>query len=68
MQLIPVQTSGVVIRRRHFLTPLCSAFPNGPTEGKDVFIPIDSIIGGVKMAGHGWRMLMESLAAGRRKP
>lgn len=61
--LIPVATAGVVTGRRHF--PLCSAFPNGPTQGNDVFISVDSIIGGTKMAGHGWRMLMESLAAGR---
>ncbi|OGO93446.1 MAG: hypothetical protein A3F41_01005 [Coxiella sp. RIFCSPHIGHO2_12_FULL_44_14] len=61
--LIPTTTPGVVIGRRHF--PLRCAFPNGPTQGKDVFIPLDWIIGGVAMAGHGWRMLMESLAAGR---
>lgn len=61
--LIPVSTPGVVTGRRHY--PLCSQFPNGPTQGKDVFIPLDSIIGGVKMAGAGWRMLMECLAAGR---
>jgi len=61
--LIPVSTPGVVIGRRHF--PLCSHFPNGPTQGKDVFISIDAIIGGREMAGAGWRMLMECLAAGR---
>jgi acyl-CoA dehydrogenase len=61
--LIPVNTPGVVTGRRHF--PLSCAFPNGPTQGHDVIIPIDSIIGGAAMAGHGWRMLMESLAAGR---
>ena len=61
--LIPVSTPGVIIGRRHF--PLRCAFPNGPTQGKEVFIPMDWIIGGPKMAGHGWRMLMECLAAGR---
>lgn len=61
--LIPTKTSGITIGRRHY--PLSSAFPNGPTQGKDVFIPIDWIIGGVKMAGQGWRMLVECLAAGR---
>lgn len=61
--LIPVVTPGVITGRRHF--PLRCAFPNGPTQGKDVFIPMDWIIGGPKMAGHGWRMLMECLAAGR---
>ena len=38
---------------------------NGPTRGKDVFVPLGFIIGGPKMAGQGWRMLMECLAAGR---
>nr|MBP8081553.1 acyl-CoA dehydrogenase [Arenimonas sp.] len=49
--------------RRHF--PLNAMFMNGPTRGKDVFMPLDFIIGGPKMAGQGWRMLMECLAAGR---
>lgn len=61
--LIPTNTPGVEIGRRHF--PLNSAFQNGPNHGKDVFIPIDWIIGGQAMAGHGWRMLMECLATGR---
>ncbi|GMQ97405.1 MAG: acyl-CoA dehydrogenase FadE [Gammaproteobacteria bacterium] len=61
--LIPVSTPGVVTGRRHY--PLNMAFQNGPTEGKDVFIPIDWIIGGPERAGQGWRMLMESLAVGR---
>jgi len=61
--LIPVATPGVEIGRRHF--PANSALPNGPTQGKDVFIPLDYIIGGVQMAGKGWQMLMECLATGR---
>lgn len=61
--LIPSDTPGVVKGRRHF--PLNIAFMNGPTEGKDVFVPIDCIIGGVAMAGSGWRMLMECLSVGR---
>lgn len=61
--LIPTHLPGITIGRRHF--PLGSAFLNGPTQGKDVFVPLDYIIGGVKMAGHGWRMLIECLAAGR---
>lgn len=61
--LIPADTLGAVTGRRHF--PLCCAFPNGPTVGKDVLISVDNIIGGIKMAGSGWRMLMESLAGGR---
>jgi len=61
--LIPTDTPGVEIGSRHF--PLNQAFMNGPNRGKDVFIPLDWIIGGEKCAGQGWRMLMECLAAGR---
>lgn len=63
LALIPTNTPGVKIGRRHF--PLNSAFMNGPTQGNDVFIPMDYIIGGVERVGQGWRMLMECLAAGR---
>jgi acyl-CoA dehydrogenase len=61
--LIPRSTPGVVIGRRHF--PLNIPFQNGPVEGRDVFVPLDAIIGGVKMAGQGWRMLVEQLSVGR---
>ena len=61
--LIPTDTKGVVIGRRHF--PLNNPFQNGPTSGKDIFVPLDFIIGGPEMAGQGWRMLMEQLAVGR---
>lgn len=61
--LIPTDTPGVDIGRRHL--PLNTPFQNGPTQGKDVFVPLDAIIGGVERAGQGWRMLMEQLAAGR---
>ena len=61
--LIPADTKGVIKGRRHF--PLNMAFMNGPTQGKNVFVPIDFLIGGAKMAGHGWSMLMECLSAGR---
>ncbi|HEV2212127.1 MAG TPA: acyl-CoA dehydrogenase, partial [Gammaproteobacteria bacterium] len=61
--LIPPHLPGISIGRRHF--PLNLPFQNGPTQGKDVFVPLDFIIGGTKMAGHGWRMLMECLGAGR---
>jgi acyl-CoA dehydrogenase len=61
--LIPANTPGVVKGRRHF--PLNTGFLNGPTQGKDVFVPIDSLIGGAEMAGMGWRMLMECLSVGR---
>jgi acyl-CoA dehydrogenase len=61
--LIPAGHPGVEIGRRHL--PSGSAFPNGPIWGRDVFIPLDWVIGGEKMVGQGWRMLMECLAAGR---
>jgi acyl-CoA dehydrogenase len=61
--LLPTDTPGVEIGRRHF--PLNQPFMNGPTSGKDVFVPLDYIIGGVDMIGKGWTMLVECLAAGR---
>ena len=61
--LIPRSTPGVTIGRRHF--PLNIPFQNGPLSGKDVFVPLDAIIGGPKMAGQGWRMLVEQLSVGR---
>ena len=61
--LIPTQHPGVNIGRRHW--PLNAVFQNGPNWGKDVFIPIDWVIGGQAQVGRGWRMLMECLAAGR---
>src|SRR5687768_12290001 len=61
--LIPRHTPGVTIGRRHF--PLNAPFQNGPIQGKDVFVPLDYLIGGVKMAGQGWRMLVEQLSVGR---
>ncbi len=61
--LIPTNTAGVSIGRRHY--PLDSAFQNGPNWGKNVFIPMDYLIGGVVQAGNGWKMLMHSLTTGR---
>lgn len=61
--LVPVDTPGVEIGRRH--DPMGLALPNGPTTGTDVEVPVDQIIGGASGAGRGWRMLMECLAAGR---
>lgn len=61
--LIPTDHPGVQIGRRH--QPVGNAFPNGPNWGKDVFIPIDWVIGGRERVGHGWRMLMSCLAVGR---
>jgi acyl-CoA dehydrogenase len=61
--LVPVNTPGVEIGRRHF--PLNIPFQNGPTRGRDVFVPLDAIIGGPERAGQGWKMLVEQLSAGR---
>ncbi len=61
--LIPSNTEGVTIGDRH--RPMDLPFHNGPNYGKDVFIPLDNIIGGPERAGQGWKMLMESLAVGR---
>lgn len=61
--LIPTDTPGVVLGRRH--DPMGVPFYNSPTEGHDVVVPIDQIIGGVEQAGQGWKMLMQALAAGR---
>ena len=63
LALIPTDTEGVDIGRRHF--PLNAAFMNGPNSGTDVFIPMDYLIGGQPMIGHGWKMLMNCLAVGR---
>lgn len=61
--LIPTNLEGVETGRRHF--PINIPFQNGPTRGKDVFVPLDYIIGGPEMAGQGWRMLVELLSVGR---
>ncbi len=61
--LIPTSLPGVEIGRRHF--PINIPFQNGPTRGRDVFVPLDFIIGGPKMAGLGWRMLVQLLSVGR---
>ncbi len=61
--LIPRQTPGLKIGRRHY--PIGDPFHNGPIQGTDIFVPLDFIIGGKEMAGHGWRMLVECLSTGR---
>ncbi len=63
LALVHRDTAGVEIGHRHF--PSNQAFMNGPIRGKDVFIPLESIIGGVDYVGKGWSMLMECLADGR---
>ena len=61
--LIPTHLPGVEIGRRHL--PAMQVFQNGPNWGRDVFIPMDYIIGGQERLGQGWKMLMTALAAGR---
>ncbi|WP_339082684.1 acyl-CoA dehydrogenase [Pseudomonas sp. TMP9] len=63
LALIPTETAGVEIGRRHL--PLGAAFMNGPNSGKDVFIPLEYLIGGQAMLGKGWMMLMNCLSVGR---
>jgi len=63
MALIPTDTPGIRIGSRH--DPLNIPFQNGPNRGKDVFIPLEWVVGGRDGIGRGWQMLMESLAAGR---
>lgn len=63
LALIPTNTLGIQIGRRHF--PLNGVFQNGPNSGKDVFIPMNWVIGGQDKVGQGWRMLMNSLSVGR---
>jgi len=60
--LIPSGTPGVTIGQRH---DPASAFYNGPNSGKDVFVPMDWVIGGQEQVGKGWRMLMDCLSVGR---
>jgi acyl-CoA dehydrogenase len=63
LALVPRGTRGMEIGRRHM--PLNLPFQNGPIKGKDVFVPLDALIGGIEMAGQGWRMLVECLSVGR---
>ena len=61
--LIPTNLPGVEIGKRHL--PSMQVFQNGPNWGRDVFIPLDYVIGGQERLGQGWKMLMTALAAGR---
>ncbi len=61
--LIPTDTDGVAADQRH--DPLGIPFYNSPTTGTDVVVPLEAVIGGAAGVGQGWRMLMESLSAGR---
>jgi acyl-CoA dehydrogenase len=61
--LVPSNLPGIVLGRRH--DPLGVPFYNCPTQGKDVIVPLNAVVGGVDGVGKGWRMLTECLAAGR---
>jgi acyl-CoA dehydrogenase len=61
--LLPKGTKGLEIGKRHF--PLNVPFQNGPLRGKDVFVPLEALIGGEQRIGQGWRMLVEQLSVGR---
>ena len=63
LALIPTDLPGIEIGNRHL--PMDIPFQNGPNRGRDVFIPLSMIVGGIEQAGHGWRMLVECLAEGR---
>jgi acyl-CoA dehydrogenase len=63
LALVPRETPGLEIGRRHF--PLNSPFQNGPILGRDLFVPLSQLIGGEDYAGKGWQMLMECLSIGR---
>ncbi len=63
LALVPTHLPGIRIGRRHL--PAMHVFQNGPNWGRDVFIPMDNVIGGLEQAGKGWKMLMSALAAGR---
>ena len=61
--LVPTELPGIDIGRRHLAS--YQMFQNGPNWGRDVFIPLDLVIGGKERVGEGWKMLMSALAAGR---
>lgn len=61
--LVPTNTPGVEIGQRHYAS--MQAFQNGPNWGRDVFLPMDAVIGGAERVGQGWKMLMAALSAGR---
>jgi len=63
LALVPREAPGMEIGKRHI--PLYVPFSNGPIRGKDVFVPLNSLVGGIERAGEGWRMLIELLSVGR---
>lgn len=63
LALVPTHLKGITIGRRHL--PAGQVFQNGPTSGRDVFVPLEAVIGGPEQLGKGWVMLMSALATGR---
>ncbi|MCB1858938.1 MAG: acyl-CoA dehydrogenase [Gammaproteobacteria bacterium] len=63
LALIPRGTQGISIGKRHITLDV--PFQNGPISGKDVFIPLEWILGEQQGIGNGWRMIVECLAEGR---
>lgn len=61
--LVPRETKNLEIGNRHL--PGNQPFMNGTVRGKDIFVPISSVIGGQKEIGNGWQMLVECLSIGR---
>ena len=51
LALVPAKFKGVKIGRRHY--PARSAFMNGPTQGRNVFMPMDFLIGGTRICRAG---------------
>ncbi|RDH86026.1 MAG: acyl-CoA dehydrogenase [endosymbiont of Galathealinum brachiosum] len=63
LALIKTDIEGIDIGKRHFTSN--HMFMNGPNRGKDVFIPMEWVIGGQEYVGQGWMMLMNCLSEGR---
>lgn len=61
--LIPRDTENLEIGNRHL--PSDQPFMNGTIRGKDIFVPITTVIGGQRRIGTGWKMLVECLSIGR---
>jgi acyl-CoA dehydrogenase len=61
--LVPTRTPGVCQTHQH--DPMGVPFFNAPLAGENVVVPVEAIIGGPEQAGKGWKMIMETLAAGR---
>lgn len=63
LAIVPMGLPGIQHDRRHY--PVGGAFPNGPLQGRDVFVPLGHILGGQEMIGRAWEMLTQALATGR---